>query len=263
MKIIDAHAHIFPMKIANKASEAIGEFYGIPMNSDASVETFIKAQEELGSSRALVCSSALVPKNVVSINNFIAEQIKEHPLLIGFAAMHRDMEEFEEELIRVKQLGMIGVKFHHDMQHIDLDDPKQYPIYEVMQREGLAALFHMGDDRYDYSAPEKMVRVAKDFPKLKIIGAHFGGYRRWQDSIHNPRLDNVYYDTSSSLFMIDNKTAERFIDHFGPDKFFFGSDFPMWSPQKEYERFMKLNLSDDVRQMILHDNFARVFNIKD
>ena len=31
MKIIDAHAHIFPDKIAVKASESIGHFYDIPM----------------------------------------------------------------------------------------------------------------------------------------------------------------------------------------------------------------------------------------
>ena len=29
--IIDAHAHIFPDKIAKKATDAIGDFYGIQM----------------------------------------------------------------------------------------------------------------------------------------------------------------------------------------------------------------------------------------
>lgn len=263
MKIIDAHTHIFPDKIATKASASIGDFYGIPMNSDASVGSLLELEKELGTSHMLVCSSALSPAQVTGINNFIAKEIGEHPEFVGFAAMHRDMEDFKEELIRVKNLGMKGVKFHHDMQQIDIDDPKQYPIYEAMEELGLALLLHMGDDRYDYSAPEKMVKVAKDFPKLKVLGAHFGGYRRWSDSIHNPRLDNVYYDTSSSLFMMDAATAVRFIDHFGPDKFFFGTDFPMWEPKKEFERFMKLNLSDDVRQMILYDNFARVFDITD
>ncbi|MBO4775509.1 MAG: amidohydrolase [Lachnospiraceae bacterium] len=263
MKIIDAHTHIFPDKIATKASASIGDFYGIPMNSDASVGSLLELEKELGTSHMLVCSSALSPAQVTGINNFIAKEIGEHPEFVGFAAMHRDMEDFKEELIRVKKLGMKGVKFHHDMQQIDIDDPKQYPIYEAMEELGLALLLHMGDDRYDYSAPEKMVKVAKDFPKLKVLGAHFGGYRRWSDSIHNPRLDNVYYDTSSSLFMMDAATAVRFIDHFGPDKFFFGTDFPMWEPKKEFERFMKLNLSDDVRQMILYDNFARVFDITD
>ena len=32
-EIIDAHAHIFPAKIAEKATNAIGSFYGIPMSA--------------------------------------------------------------------------------------------------------------------------------------------------------------------------------------------------------------------------------------
>ena len=52
MKIIDAHTHIFPTKIAVKASASIGEFYGIPMNSDASVDSLLKLEEELGASHA-------------------------------------------------------------------------------------------------------------------------------------------------------------------------------------------------------------------
>ena len=262
MKIIDAHTHIFPAKIAFKASESIGDFYGIPMSSDASVDSLLKCEEELGASHALVCSSALSPAQVESINNFIGGEVAKHPSLIGFAAMHKDYDNFKEELARVKELGLRGVKFHNDMQGYDIDDPKAFPIYKAMEEEGLAVLFHMGDNRYDFSAPEKMVKVAKAFPGLTVIGAHFGGYRRWNDSFHNPKLDNVYYDTSSSLFMLEKSTAERFIDHFGPDRFFFGSDFPMWNPKKEYEeRFNRLNLSDDVREMILYKNFARVFKL--
>ena len=33
--IIDAHAHIFPDKIAKKATDAIGDFYGIQMTESA------------------------------------------------------------------------------------------------------------------------------------------------------------------------------------------------------------------------------------
>ena len=35
MEIIDAHAHIYPEKIAEKATVAIGDFYDIPMEMPA------------------------------------------------------------------------------------------------------------------------------------------------------------------------------------------------------------------------------------
>ncbi len=263
MRIIDAHTHIFPTKIAMKASESIGNFYGIPMHSDASPESLIKLQEELGSERCLVCSSALSPAQVESINNFIAGECEKHPLFLGLAAMHKDYENFEAELDRALSLGLKGVKFHHDMQGFAIDDPKCLPIYEAMEKRGMILLLHMGDARYEFTSPHKLCEIARMFPKLTIIGAHFGGYSEWDAAYRMPRLENVYYDTSSSLFMIEPSMALRFIDHFGADRYFFGSDFPMWNPKQELERFLNLGLDEETNRAILYDNFARVFGLPD
>lgn len=35
-------------------------------------------------------------------------------------------------------------------------------------------------------------------------------------------------DTSSSLMFLKPEEARRFLDKFGPERFFFGTDFPMW-----------------------------------
>ena len=263
MRIIDAHAHIFPTKIAVKASESIGNFYGIPMHSDASPESLVRLEEELGSERCLVCSSALAPAQVENINNFIADECKKHPMFIGLAAMHKDYENFDAELDRALSLGLRGVKFHHDMQKFNIDDPKCLPIYEAMEKKGMILLLHMGDKRYEYTSPHRLRDDAKKYPKLTIIGAHFGGYSEWEEAYRMPRLENVYYDTSSSLFMLEPAMAVRFIDHFGADRYFFGSDFPMWNPKKELERFLALGLDEETNNMILHDNFAKVFGLKD
>lgn len=256
-KIIDGHTHIFPDKIAVKASESIGHFYGIPMYSDASSKSLIEKEAELGVEKMLVCSSAVVPTQVESINSFISEECKKHPEFIGFGAMHRDYENYIEELDRCVELGIKGIKFHHDMQGIDIDDPKTFPIYKAMEERGLRLVLHMGDNRYEHSRPDKMLNIAKKFDGLLINATHFGGYQRWDESILLPKLDNVFYETSSSLPFIDKETAVRLIDHFGPEHFFFGTDFPMWKPTEEFERFMALGLSEEENQMILYDNFIR------
>ena len=83
------------------------------MNSDASIDSLLKLEEDLGASHALVCSSALSPKQVESINNFLHDELVKHPNLVGFASMHRDMEGFKEEIKRIKDMGFKGIKFHH------------------------------------------------------------------------------------------------------------------------------------------------------
>lgn len=263
MRIIDAHAHIFPDKIAVKASASIGQFYGVDMDSDASSNSLLEKEREIGAERILVCSSALSEQQVESINDFIHDQCVKHSEFVGLAAMHKDYANYAEELDRVLELGLHGVKFHNDMQRFDIDDPKMFPIYRAMADRKMIVLFHMGDDRYDYSAPKRMCRIAWEFEDLTIIGAHFGGYQRWEESFGIPRLPNVYYDTSSSLPFMgkDMSMPLRLIDRFGPEHFFFGSDFPMWSPKKELERFMNLGLDEGTNRMILYDNFARVFKL--
>ena len=263
MKIIDAHAHIFPDKIAVKAAESIGHFYDIPMYSDASSHSLLEKEEQIGSERILVCSSALSPAQVISINDFIAAECKAHPKFIGFGGMHKDFEDYDAELDRMKEMGIVGVKFHNDMQQYDIDDPKMYPIYKAMSDKGLKLLLHMGDDRYDYSAPQRMAKIAQEFPELIILASHFGGYHRWEDAYRNPKFENVFYDTSSSLPFIDRNTALRLIERFGEDHFFFGTDFPMWKPKTELERFLNLKLGDESNEKILYKNFVRVFGLEE
>ena len=91
MEIIDAHVHIYPDKIALKASKAIGDFYGIPMDYDGTVNGLLEVGKKAGISRYLVHSVATTPHQVHSINTFILEQLKAHKEFIGFITLHPDL----------------------------------------------------------------------------------------------------------------------------------------------------------------------------
>ena len=89
--IIDAHAHIFPDKIASRAADGISSFYDIPVRFDGSVGQLLEINRKAGIDRAIVQSVATVPEQVHNINNFISEQVRLHPeQLIGFGALHPD-----------------------------------------------------------------------------------------------------------------------------------------------------------------------------
>ncbi|NLD47335.1 MAG: amidohydrolase family protein, partial [Clostridiaceae bacterium] len=44
-------------------------------------------------------------------------------------------------------------------------------------------------------------------------------------------------------------------------RFFFGSDFPMWSPKGELQRLLSLGLDEESREKILYKNFAALFGL--
>ena len=263
MEIIDAHAHIYPEKIAAKATDTIGVFYDIKMEMPAgTAERLIEVGSRIGVSRYVVHSVATTAHQVRSINDFIKREVEAHPEFIGFITLHQDLseEEVEREVAWAIENGMRGIKLHPDFQKFNIDDEIAEKFYRAASGK-LPILFHVGDDRYDYSKPYRLVNMAKKYPDLNFIAAHFGGYRCWSDAHMYVGLNNVYFDTCSSLPFISAKEARAIIDMLGANKFFFATDFPMWDAEAELARFDAIPLTDREREMILSENIKRLLKL--
>ena len=61
--------------------------------------------------------------------------------------------------------------------------------------------------------------------------------------------------------MLDREEAVRMIHDHGVSRFLFGTDFPMWNPKEELARFLKLDLSTEEREAILHKNAEQLFGL--
>lgn len=256
--IIDAHTHIFPDKIASKASENIGNFYSLAMRFDGTTKKLIELGDKTGINKFLICSVATTAKQVSSINRFIADEVKNsNGRFIGFAALHPDCDNIEELINDAINNNLSGIKLHPDFQKFNIDDKKAYKIYEAAEGK-LPILFHTGDYRTEYSKPQRLAKVAKDFPELDIIAAHFGGWSEWDNAVKYLKFDNIYVDTSSSLYELSPQKARELISFYGEDKVFFGSDYPMWNPETELKYIEKLNLSHDLYEKIMHRNFENL-----
>lgn len=260
--IIDAHAHIYPDKIALRASESIGDFYNMPIGYDGTIAHLLELGDNAGVDMFLVQSVALSADRVHNINDFIAGAVKENPdRFVGFATLHPDMENVQEEIERVRNMGLLGVKLHPDIQKFNIDDRCAYKIYEAC--EGVVPiLMHTGDNRYLYSDPKRVPQVLRDFPKLQLICAHFGGWSQWNEAERYLADTGVWIDTSSSLYALSKERAEKLISVFGEDRVVFGSDYPMWNPGDEIENIERLGLSNEVKQKIFYKNIAKLLNLK-
>ncbi|MCM1164550.1 MAG: amidohydrolase family protein [Lachnospiraceae bacterium] len=262
--IIDAHAHIYPDKIAERAVGGIEDFYNMNVDYNGTLDTLLTEGGKAGVDRFLVQSVATVPEQVLSINNFISASVQKYPdKLIGFGAMHPDFADVESEVERMISLGLRGIKLHSDFQRFNIDDGRAFPIYECAEKAGLPILFHMGDMRYDFSSPERLLRVVERFPKLKVIGAHLMGWSVWDKGAElfadsSKRFENVYTDCSSSLYAMSPGHAAELIRKIGCDRVMWGTDYPMWSAKDELERFAKLPLTDEERELILSGNARRL-----
>ena len=158
-------------------------------------------------------------------------------------------------------LGLKGVELHPDIQGFKLDDYRMLKIYELCEGR-LPLLVHTGDNRYDYSNPNRVIPILDIYKDLVFIGAHFGGWSIWEEATKQlSGYKNFYVDCSSSLYAISPEKARELIMAYGTDRVLFGTDYPMWNPEDEIERFLSIDLTEEQREDIFYNNAAKLFGI--
>jgi len=263
MKVFDIHVHIYPDKIAERASESIGVFYdGIRMHGDGSLHDCLRQMDEAGVERFAAHSVALTPHNVERINSFIMDAHRLHPdRIVPFAAIHPELENLPEAVDAMVEQGFKGIKIHPDMQKFAVDDPSVRPMMEAIAGK-LPLLIHCGDYRYDYDGPQRILNLHEQVPGLQVICAHFGGWSEWDKAAKLlPGHDGLIVDTSSSLFRWSPEEASKMIHAIGAENVLYGTDYPMWNPKEEIERFMQLDLTEAERADILWNNAVRLLKL--
>lgn len=257
MQIVDFHCHIYPDAIAQKATRSIEQFYELDGGGmDGTVSRLLEQGAKAGISHYVVLPVGLKPNHVRHINEFIVEQVAAHKEFTGFGTVHAGMEQVEAEVEFIHNSGLRGVKMHPDTQLFHIDDPRLYPAYDLMRQKGLFVMLHMGDSRYNYSHPARLRRVMDQFPGLKVVAAHFGGYSVYEEAKELLSDTDCFMDVSSSLMFMDRETAVRYIRHYGTERLVYGSDYPLWDPEVEVKRFLSLDLTDAEVEQITYKTAA-------
>lgn len=262
LRVFDAHTHVYPARLAEKASRALGEFYRLPIPGKGTVDDLIERCRQAGASGFLLLGVATTAEQVGNVNAYLRDCVNlaraEGMEAYAFGGYHPDADPVAT-VEQILALGLSGVKIHPDIQRFSLDDPRMDRLCEVLEGR-LPVCFHMGDDRpeYRYSAPEKLIALMERHPDLRVIAAHLGGYRLWDQAVElYAGQRNVWFDLSSSLPFLPDGRAEEIIRTLGSDRVFFGTDYPIASPAEGIAQLGRLNLTPSERENILWNNFHR------
>lgn len=261
MYFIDFHCHVYPDAIAPKAADSIRKFYRLGDDyMDGRVQTLLDYGTKAGVEKFVILPVSLRPTNTRHINDFIIGEVAKQPRFFGYGTIHAGMQDLCEEVEYIMNHGLLGLKMHSDCQVFPIDDPRLFPVYDMVQ-DKLPILFHMGDQRYDYSHPARLRKVLDLFPKLRVIAAHFGGYTMYELAAEELKDKDCFFDVSSSLMFMEEGVAEKYINRHGAERFVYGSDFPMWNPVVEMERFQQLKLTDAQKEQIAHITAEQLLGI--
>ncbi len=117
------------------------------------------------------------------------------------------------------------------------------------------------------STPKQLRKVHEDFPELKMIIAHFGGFGMPDEVKQYLIGQDVFFDTSycPTVKDLDSQAVVDLIRTHGVHRIVYGTDYP-WGKQGgaegwEYEFIKDLPLKPEERTMILGENAFRLFNL--
>lgn len=260
--LIDIHTHIYPDKIAQKATESVREFYGLEgsVQMNGTVDMLLQRGAEAGIDKFVVLPVSNAPGRVRHINEFLLEQYRTHDCFIGFGTVHAAMENIADEAEWILGSGLKGIKMHPDSQCFNIDDPRLFPVYEAVQ-DKIPLILHMGDPRYDFSHPRRLREILKLFPRLQVIAAHFGGYSMPAEAKEILWDTDCVFDISSAMMFMEPGEPERYINCYGAERMAYGTDYPLWDPVTEVERFHRLNLTSEQFDQISHKTAQRILKL--
>lgn len=262
--ICDAHCHIFPEKIAQRAVAGTDRFYEITVSAGrGTVQDLLERGAQAGIDHFLVQSVATTPHQVGSINEFIAREVAASGgRLTGLGTLHPDSEDITRDVEHLISLGLRGVKLHPDIQQFKIDDYRCLKIYELCEGR-LPILMHTGDFRYDYSNPNRLKPILEIYRGLTVIGAHMGGWSIWDAASRElAGIPNLYVDCSSSFYALSPGEAREIMLRYGTDRVLFGSDYPMWPQETELQYFFSLGFTEEENRRMLSENAFRLFGIE-
>lgn len=218
--IVDAHTHI-----------AEAGRHG-PFGLDASADALVRAMDDAG-----VDVSIVLPLPGVASNEFVQREAARHParLVPLYCPDFTVPGETLNKLDRAAQRQRLhGLKIHPRVQGVVPTDPVVREVFAWASEQGVTTLvdvFPWGPSLDDERIhPLAYHRVAIEFPRLKLVLAHAGGYKVLEAFLVAKANPNVFLDLSLTFaYFRDTSVATDLAFAAGrlpAGRVLYGSDFP-------------------------------------
>ena len=281
--IIDIHTHTFPDKIAARAVEHLSRTAHIHPFTGATNAELSRSMAGAGISRSVVLPVATSEAQVIKLNDAAARvnETTEETGILSFGCMHPDFEGYHDELARIRELGLKGIKLHPVYQGADLDDIRFLRIIDRAAQLGLIVITHAGLDvgfpGVVRCSPQMCRHAVDEIGSFPFILAHMGGWNNWDEVPYYLADTDVFLDTSFSggrmtplpdgywkeedLQMLRPEPFTELIRAFGAERILFGTDSP-WSDQAETLAYIRsLPLTEEEQGKILGGNAERLLRL--
>lgn len=292
--VVDAHVHLFSLPLFREFVEKMPDApprwrkaleegkWGrrnetLPdLDARAMAEWYAARLDDAGVARAVVMSTM---PDLQYVRDFITASGGRVAALCNIDPRTPDAPELLE---REMAAGFKGVKLYPVNRCFHLSDPACRPFFEKAAELGAAITVHYGvtvDPAGDlrYADPTDLSPVARDYPDLPFVIAHFGaGY------LHEAlrlcyQCKNVCLDSSGTNNWMDYdphgytlaQVFDRALTALGPERVLFGTDSGTTGPYRKWIAYQQMRILEEIgvlpddRDLILRGNAVRIFRLDD
>lgn len=261
--IIDFHTHIFPDKIAKNAISKLEKIGNVKACIEGTEAALCRSMKENHVDISIVLPVVTRVEQTESINRFaaeITEKYKHMPegRIISFGGVHPDSPTLREDIQKIKEYGLKGVKLHPDYQGVYFDDIRYMRAVDYASEAGLISIVHAGVDigypNDVHCTPTMIRKVIEQVHPRNLVLAHTGGYECWDDVEKLLVGEDVFMDISFTLHRIEKEQFCRIVHNHGAEHFLFGTDSP-WGGQGSTKEILEtLPLTEEEKERIFWKN---------
>ncbi len=261
-EVIDAHVHIFPHGIFSAIWEWFDE-YAWEIRYKLRTSQIFEFLLSRGIKHIAALQYAHKPGIADKLNLYMAVKCREYPdRITGMATIFPGEENAGGILKEAFALGLGGLKLHAHVQCFDMNSDDMNMIYDICRSNDKPVIMHVGRepkstaylcDPYKICGAEKLERVLKNFPGLKICVPHFGfdEISAYKNLIE--KYDNLWLDTTMILAGYFPMKEKIDLDGYRIDRIMYGTDFPNipYAWDRELKRLKESGLPQEKLEWVL------------
>ncbi|WP_367924717.1 amidohydrolase family protein [uncultured Ruthenibacterium sp.] len=256
--MIDFHVHCYPAFLAKRAVDSVKENY---YQVDGTLDTQREWMRQHHVEKSVLLNMATRPDTMANVNRFAEQSVCEE--FVPFGSVHPAAENALQEVERLYQQGIRGIKFHTGHQNFDFDDIKNIPLYRKIGSLGMATIVHCGDSAKspDHLVwPHTVARVIDAFQGAPFICAHMGGI-----DLNSPELDllkqmPVLVDTALVIRRMEAKEFGVMARELGVERVLFGTDHPWGDFFRTRDMVENSDLTATEKEKIFYGNAISLLN---
>jgi uncharacterized protein len=228
--IIDAHTHIYPESVADRALATVIANTGgrLKAYTAGTAGSLMDSMHAAGIDISIVLTVATSPGHGNGILQWMKDAVTSFPRMIFFGSVHPDDDDYRDQ---IRQM-----------------------------------YFHSGFDpslpECDNTSLEKFADFLNDFRGAKIVLAHGGGYDEWDRVMDLLGDKQCYFDIAFVLKKMRHCKDGRELYRQNENYFIFGSDSP-WRDQKTYVEMIRNSdtFTREQKEKLLFRNIQKLIKI--